>query len=149
MECITENGHRFLIDDEDYEMVSSKKWWAQRGYIYTSLHSPGEHYLHRILMNTPEGMWTDHIDHNRSNNQKSNLRVCTPGQNLYNKPKHHGSSKYKGVSWFSRDSKWTARVTVNGKPKNLGYFDKEEDAAREYNRQAMIHYGEFAYLNTI
>jgi hypothetical protein len=47
-----------------------------------------------------------------------------------------GTSVYKGVRWHSRDKKWIAQITVNGKQTHLGRFDDEEEAARKYNEAA-------------
>mgnify|MGYP003648773144 CR=1 FL=1 len=72
----------------------------------------------------------DHIDENKANNNLSNLRLVTNRENLSRRK--CGSSKYVGVSWFNRDSKWVAGIKINGKRKHIGYFTNEIDASNAY-----------------
>ena len=99
MVCYTKKNHvAFEIDDEDYDIVLQHTWHCDYGYIRT--HSIRNGQLHRMIMNTPDGMKTDHIDGNPLNNHKSNLRICTNQQNSMNRKCKKGcSSKYKGVYW--------------------------------------------------
>jgi hypothetical protein len=55
--------------------------------------------------------------------------------------------KYRGVSWYKRDNKWSADITYDGKLHHLGSFEDEEEAARGYDRAARAHKGEKAQLN--
>ena len=72
----------------------------------------------------------DHIDNNPLNNDLGNLQIITHRENTSKDKK--GLSKYTGVTWFSRDKKWKAQITINGKNKHLGYFKDEEEAAEAY-----------------
>ena len=65
----------------------------------------------------------DHIDQVRSNNAWSNLRLVTPSEN------RHNSAKFKGYSFDKRSNKYIARIHIDGKSIQLGYFTREEDAA--------------------
>jgi hypothetical protein len=58
------------------------------------------------------------------------------------------TSKFKGVCWDTR-GKWRARITQSKKNKHLGYFTDEIEAAKAYNKAALKHFGEFAYLNEV
>ena len=73
----------------------------------------------------------DHIDNNPLNNNVNNLQLITQRENLSKDRK--GSSKYRGVSWYNITKKWVARVHINGKRCNLGYFKCELAAAKAYN----------------
>jgi len=55
--------------------------------------------------------------------------------------------KYRGV--MPNRKNWMARIGINGKPKYLGTFKSQEEAARAYNIAAYEHYGEQAVLNDI
>ena len=90
----------------------------------------------------------DHINGNRSDNRVENLRWVTKAQNGMNSKKRiNSTSIYKGVSRMMRDGRWEARIKVDGKSKNLGHFDDEEDAARAYDKAAREHFGEYALIN--
>jgi hypothetical protein len=82
-------------------------------------------------MNTPKGMETDHKNGNGLDNQKSNLRIVTHRQNCQNQHINK-TSKYVGLYWDKKANKWTSRIVINGKQKNLGSFDSEEEAYKSY-----------------
>jgi len=104
--------------------------------------------MHRLIMDPPGGMVVDHIDNNRANNCRFNLRVCTPLQNARNRPRSSRShSRFKGVEYAKRLEKWYAKWWYNKRNHRLGYFDTEIDAARGYDLAAVRWFGDFAYLN--
>jgi hypothetical protein len=72
-----------------------------------------------------------------------------PSQNRWNSKKRKGkcSSKYIGVSWYTSQKKWAARIMTDGKSRFIGYFDSEIDAARAYDEAAKKYHGQFAALN--
>lgn len=102
-----------------------------------------------VLMHRALTGWhrTDHIDGNGLNNQRYNLREVTHAQNSYNSVSRHGSSRYKGVSWWKNQGKWTARLAHNGQDFWLGYYTDEIEAALAYDRAAREQFGEYAVLN--
>lgn len=107
--------------------------------------------LHRFIMNPDKDSVIDHKDRNGLNCQKSNLRICTKQENNWN-CKTQGRSKtsqYKGVSFDKRIMKWGTQISINGKIKNLGYYENEKDAAIVYNQNARQLFGEFANLNQL
>ena len=144
-----------LVDDEDYENLSQYSWnKATEGYA-TRIEGAETIYMHREIMRLKkgDGKYVDHKNHNRLDNRKSNLRVCSKYENQLNqkaKKRKDGSShsKYKGVSRRSTPSvrPWRARITHKGK-EITKYFETEIEAAQEYNRLALKYHGEFAYIN--
>ncbi len=80
-----------LVDDEDFDYLNQWKWhYTGTGYAGRKIYPNGRYdqkmlYLHRVIMQTPVGLDVDHIDHDRLNNQKSNLRNCTRTDNLKNR----------------------------------------------------------------
>jgi hypothetical protein len=150
-------GKISLIDDEDYDLVSQYKWQAQFG--------PHTHYaraalsrtlnngrqkkiqMHRLIMNAKEGQYIDHINGNGWDNRKENLRFATNRQNQGNQRIRKFSSVYKGVCWHKRDKRWVATINIDGKTKYLGCSTSEIAAAKLYDKEAIIHFGEFAKLN--
>ena len=73
----------------------------------------------------------DHANGDKSDNRITNLRKCTYSQNQRNR-NSIGVSIYKGVHWFSRDSKWRASIQIEGKKHFLGSHEVEEDAYKAY-----------------
>ncbi len=93
--------------------------------------------LHQFLI----GPNQDHIDLNKRNNQRSNLRSVTEAQNKQNLPSHAGSSsRFRGVCWSPRFNKWRAYANLEGKHHFLGYHAEEEiaaEAAADWRRRNM------------
>ncbi len=102
--------------------------------------------MHRFILGN-ESEHTDHINHNGLDNRKENLRACTRSQNLGNRLIQKHSSRFKGVSFYRPTGKWAAYIGINKKKQHLGYFQKEEDAALEYDRNAKRVFGSFSRTN--
>ena len=145
-------GRFAIVDAADYESLAQYNWYAlgsERTGFYAARRA-GSHLrlMHRVLMNPPEGMVVDHINGNPCDNRRSNLRICTPEQNAYNRRMHRNtSSRFKGVSFHRSSGKWIASICCGGKWMYLGSFDDEIEAAKAYDRKARELFGEFAYLN--
>lgn len=82
----TVSGDEVKIDDAFYGVLSRKRWYTIKGpgrTSYARTYHKGEHlYMHRLLMNEPEGMSVDHIDGDGLNNQRSNLQIVTQAENV-------------------------------------------------------------------
>ncbi len=143
-----------LIDDEDLEKVSKFRWYLHRnGYavrnrsnLETSTKIPLK--MHRLILNTPTNLTTDHINHNKLDNRKKNLRICTRIQNNFNrKRKSNNTSGLKGVHFSKVTGKWMARVGANGIRHYLGVFETKEEAFEAYKVAAQKYHGEFVNLS--
>lgn len=133
-------GRVALVDDEDFEWLSTKKWCIQENrknghaYAHTSRWKGKKYvYMHRIIIGAKKGQIVDHINGNTLDNRSSNLRIVTPRQNQQNMH-YERSSKYPGVSWYTNDKKWVARIQIEGKNKGLGYFKSEKEAFEAYKK---------------
>jgi hypothetical protein len=144
-----------LISEEDADLVLSKSWFLRDGYPSTNIHKNGKRtcvFMHRLIMFglSENDLLVDHVDRDRLNNTRENLRVCTNSQNQANRttPKNN-SSGYKGVRWLSKTQKWQAMIKVNNRVHCLGCYRNPKNAARAYNKAALHFFGEFAYLNEV
>jgi len=146
-----------LVDDSDFEYLNQWKWRA--GECTNSFYAVREvgnritrHtvYLHRLIMGAEKGQQVDHKNHNTLDNQRSNLRLCLPCENGYNRRRAapNSTSRFKGV-YLTPAGTWCAQITHKGKCTSLGCFKEETDAAIAYNAAALQLKGEFAYLNPI
>ena len=140
-----------IVDAEDYLWLSKYTWFAEGTgeNFYAVRKAAGKSIkMHRQIMNAPNHLVVDHIDHNGLNNRKENLRICTFAENCRNlRASRHKSSKDKGVHWHKRNKKWAAQITCDHKTHHLGYFRDEIDAAKAYDKAAVELFGEFASLN--
>jgi hypothetical protein len=158
-------GFVALVDDEDYPILSRHNWHViskNENPIYYAEGRICKHklYMHHLILGKPPHpssifhYMTDHIDGNTLNNQRSNLRWVTISQNSMNRAKGmmNGkvcTSKFKGVSKYSRLNVWVAEITKDGKTKYLGKFINEVDAANAYNEAAKEIFGIHALINII
>lgn len=86
-------------------------------------------HLHRLIMNCPEGMVVDHVNHDTFDNRKQNLRVCTQSQNMKNLQMYSSNtSGHRGVNFHKLTQKWQASIQANMKQIHLGLHEKIEDA---------------------
>lgn len=137
-----------VVDDDDAHLLDLK-WHAQRGHrvVYAKRKEDGHVvFIHRVIMQPPDGMTVDHINHDGLDNRRCNLRVCTLAQNLKNK-RAAGASPYLGVSWDKSHERWRAQIDSGNGPTTLGRFESEIEAARCYDEYARIYHGEFANVN--
>lgn len=146
-----------LVDDEDFEWLSNYSWTYNPhggGYASRTDRSGAKQktvLMHRAIMGAVKGQQVDHINRNRLDNRRCNLRICTPAQNAWNasKRKDGVTSKYKGVYFRKSDGKYAANIQKGRRSIFLGNYLKEEDAAYYYNMKAKELHGEFAVLNNL
>jgi len=140
----TKHKTEFLIDNDDLDKVMSLAYWSatSHGYIHCRTKDGKILYLHRFIINAPDGAIVDHKNSNKTDCRKENLRLCTQSENTRNRTKRKiGTSKYKGVYWNKDQNKWEVKIAI--------LFDSEEKAALVYNELATKYFGEFAKLNDI
>ena len=133
-----------IFDLEDYDRISKHQWCLMNtGYTYSSKIKV---LLHRFILQK-EGE-VDHINRNKLDNRKSNLRICSRSQNTQNKKKRKNStSEFVGVSKIG--DKWKAQIQTGGITFNLGNFSSEVEAALIYNNKAIEIFGDSAHINEV
>ena len=126
------HGKYALIDNKDFKYLNQFKWYLNDGgyairsvYIklsvgkYTSKHIR----MHKEINQTPDGFDTDHINKNKLDNRRDNLRTVTRSQNKINVGLNaNNKSGYKGIYWDKFTNKWRAEIKINYKKINLGRF---------------------------
>lgn len=128
------------VDKDDYEKYYKMKWYINHGYA----RSRGK-LLHRIIMNATNGIIIDHINNDKLDNRKENLRIATYSQNSQNRTKKKGlTSEYIGVC-LDR-GRWRCGISTNDGLKKYT-FKKKEHAGYWYDQLALRYYGLNAKIN--
>lgn len=130
-----------IVDDGDYDKLIQYKWQYNNkwGYISRSKMGDGKQstwYMHWDIMGKPpKGMDIDHINRDKLDNRKENLRMISHRENLMNGPmRKNNTSGYKGISWYGgKINKWYAKISINDGYIRLGPFVNKDDAIRAYN----------------
>lgn len=142
----TFKGEKIIIDTDDYPMIKEYCWAIdKRGYAVSSFKG-NVIYMHRTIMKPSPDLEVDHINCDKTDNRKSNLRICTHSQNARNRgKKSDNTSGFVGVTYEKRRNKWVARIWNNGKRIHLGEFKDIEDAIKTRKEAEIKYYGEYAY----
>lgn len=137
-----------MVDVDTYFWAKNFAWFVTaQGYVATRT-GVRTIILHRILMDNPKGLDVDHINGDKLNNTRANLRAVSRRDNIRNnKPRRNCQSKYKGVTYQAKAGKWIARIVVDGEQFYLGIFAIEEDAAKAYDAAAVVNFKDHAWLN--
>lgn len=146
----TSKGEKFYFDLEDYDKIKDYCWCISsttKTVVARVCGSNKNVAMHRLVMGFPEGKQIDHIHHNKFDNRKSELRVCSNKENNHNKAEQsNNSSGHRGISWAKRDKAWHAYIEVDGKRINK-YFriDEIDEAIKWREEKEKELFGEFAY----
>ena len=148
MKTIPLSQNKFaLVDDIDYPRLIHYKWHYNNGYVKT-WYKGRRLRMHRLIMNAKPGQQVDHIDHDKLNNQRFNLRVCTMTQNNRNiRLRKDNVTGYKGVTIESSTGHFRPNVYKDGVALSFGNFKDIHHAALARDLWAVDLYGEFASTN--
>lgn len=137
----TEETGRAIIDRADIENVKGKKWHLTTvGYAATD---GGKTKLANYLLGVKTDKKTviDHINRNKLDNRRKNLRTCTKGINAINsKLRVDNTSGYRGVSWDKSKGNWFAHIGVNGENVYIGRYKTKIEAIRAYREARKKYY---------
>lgn len=143
------NSRIFLFDLEDYKLIKGYTWYqAQNGYIRTTIEENGERHqiqMHRLIMNVlDEDVLIDHINGDRFDNRKINLRNADYSKNMQNSyVSKRNTSGFKGVSFDTNSCTWRSKIDVNGTRIDLGSFSDFEEAVKTRLNAEIKYYGEY------
>lgn len=144
-----QDGTVFCIDEEDIPLVSAKRWYVNDGgYIFRrEAMTRKPERLHRTLLglSSEDDCVVDHINRNKLDNRKSNLRVTTQTYNCYNSSlRKDNSTGYIGVSYSSKAGGYRAAIQCKGVYVSFFAGNDIVKAAQMYNIAAMLLFGDFA-----
>lgn len=142
-------GHFALVDDADAERVLALRWYRQHRYAVNGRGGSkptlgGRIYLHRFILNAPDGVLVDHINGDGLDCRRENLRLADHSLNALNR-QYRNSTQFRGVS--KGRTGWDAAVSVRGQRFVTRRHDSPEAAARAYDELATRHWGDAARLN--
>lgn len=104
-------------------------------------------YLHRYIIDAKKGEIVDHIDRNRNNNTRENLRIVSKNLNNYNRDTKNNIGR--GIYFDKAGNRYRACISYNNKTLKLGSFKSVEDAKKAYNKKSIEIYGQNAYIHTL
>jgi len=131
-----------IVDDDDFERCSNLSLsLTSHGYVCSYFKIKNckykRFYLHRFIMDAPHGKVVDHINHNKLDNRKSNLRICSYAENTQNSASSgRNTSGFRGVYFCKRNNNWVAQIKFLQNRITLGSFNTPQEASIVYERKA-------------
>ena len=152
--CYMLHDQLFYFDIDDFQLVKNHYWsmtatgYAASYYFTRDDNNKRKHHImlfHRQVMNAPSNMDVDHINRDKLDNRKHNLRVCQSIQNDYNKSiSKRNKSGVIGVSYNNQNNTWRAYITYKGEWINLGSYSDKTDAIVARLQAERDYFCEFA-----
>lgn len=138
-------GKKAIVDDEDFECLNKFKWRYLNGYaVRTVTISKGvrkPEWMHRVINKTPKEFLTDHINHNKLDNRKKNLRAVSASLNLLNRGvRKDNKSGYTGVYWHKQHKKWYVQINFLGEHIFVGLFNSKQQAIMAHSKAIDQYY---------
>ena len=147
----TMQGDKFFFDAEDYNEVAKFYWLRHKsGYFYSHDDSGKQIALHRLVMKALPNERIDHINHQKENACKANLRRVTQSENGFNAGRSkNNTSGRTGVNFNKNRNKWIARLMKDGISYFLGSFDSFEEAVAARKAAEDKYFGQYSYENSM
>lgn len=155
-------GFEAIVDACDVPLLAGYNWhahvkWKPDGtikslYAHTNaLGADGKRHcvkMHRAIAEPEAWQEVDHINGKGLDNRRENLRCCLRHENMANQKKRSDNTTgIRGVYFFPRKNKWSARIMSQGVQIHLGYFKDKESAALAYEDASLRLHGEFRRIN--
>jgi len=128
--------------DKEFKYLLEKSSFCDNGQGYPVACINGKKtYLHQLILGRKDGFVIDHINRDKLDNRRENLRFITQRQNCLNvKLNKNNTSGHRGIQWNKEISKYVARITHFRKSIHIGSFAKIEDAIKA-RKDAELKYG--------
>ena len=147
----TNTNRKFFFDKEDYERIKGYCWYENSvGYIITTVKRKCI-LLHRLIMDVVDTTYPiiDHINNDKLDNRKANLRLADKKQNGINRSYNRNNKLgVKGVYFSKREKKYRAHISKDRHHMDLGGYDNIEDAIRARRKKEVELFGEYAYCQS-
>lgn len=142
----------FLFDSSDIDLLNNRYWYVDDyGYLTNAIttNNKTKYYkFHRLVVGAQHGQIVDHINRDKRDNRKQNLRICTRKENSRNLGiRSNNTSGINGVYWDKDRMKWVAKIGVDGKSILIGRYKTKEDAKCARRNAEKQYFGEFAPIN--
>lgn len=136
---VLRNGQCAFVDQEDFDELNQWSWGCtSTGYAWRRVGNPAKAmYMHNVVNQTPEGFLADHINRNRLDNRRSNLRSVTRAENQVNRGTfRNNTSGTKGVHFEKSSGRWVAHIGYNNRLIKLGRFPTKAQATKARQKAA-------------
>lgn len=142
----THKNEEIFIDKDDFEKVKNHKWCISKtGYAVANVNKKTIK-LHRFILNLENPkIIIDHINRNKLDNRKNNLRICSVWENSVNCSDTKGRELPLGISKTQNGKKYRVRIMLHRKEINLGRFENLEDAINERKNAEKIYFNGIRY----
>lgn len=139
------------IDNDDVDKVKKYKWHIDaNGYILTTISNSEKIKLHNYIMNMENkkgySIVVDHINNNKLDNRKCNLRVCTVAENARNTKMKNNKLGIRNIFWSKKDNCYICKIKKDGKD-YIKYSKDLEFLIQWRNEKLKELHGEFAYID--
>ncbi|WP_143004434.1 HNH endonuclease [Halomonas shengliensis] len=147
----TFHGCEVLASEKDRSLLMGDGWYvSQYGYLVRRVRGArrdeNKEFFHRVVAGAGPSEQVDHINGDKLDNRRENLRICSHADNMKNRKTHRNNgSGFKGV--YPDRNKWRAKITVNGKVHRLGTFETPAEAHGAYCRAAKEFHKDYARLS--
>lgn len=133
-----------LVDSDMAEILKDYKWCMCNGYVGTTIENKIVRLHHFVIGSPLNNLEVDHINGNKLDNRRENLRLVTKSQNQMNRGlSSNNTSGTKGVCWDKNNKKWEVRITYNCITKHLGRFTSKSDAIAARRNAEIKYFGRF------
>lgn len=132
------SGKSAIIDDGDFDWLDKWKWRFDQntGYAFRREYSYGKRLwisMHRVILSPAVGMMADHMNRDKLDNRRSNLRAVDSSGNNHNKGiTTRNKSGIPGVCWREKTKRWRSSVGYQNRAVALGEFKNKDDAANAF-----------------